>query len=268
MPLTQLETPNDKPRRVKVLLYGPNGVGKSHFGHKMPAPLFINIEKNVQHYKCTKYQINTFQEIHKFLDEFLGLSVKEGLEYRTLVFDSLDKLEVLSHEVCLKEAGVEKMNDKYGAGYQVLTGLFEHIRNKLDKIVEKHDVHLVFISHDVPTRVYPLGEEPYDKLGSRLHKNIAPIFNDWCNIIAYAHRPIKVTRTLDTGWNKQQVQASSATENSALGDRVMQVEDSPAAIAKNTFNLKTINRKMPLDADVLMKYVDQANANNNQSIKE
>lgn len=250
MDLPAIEEHGIQKQHLKLLIYGPNGVGKSYVGAQMPAPLFLNIENNVHHYQTPKQNILEWGHMDLFLDGLLA-GKYDDKSYKTLVIDSVDRLEKLAQPVAMMLSNVQKMTDKYGEAYHSLVSLFEGLRDKFDRVSAEKHMHLVFISHETPNRVYPLGEDPYDKLGCRLHKSIAPLFYDWCNVIGYAHRLVHVTRTQDLGWSKNQV--SAETVETPVGSRVLQVEDAAHCIAKNTFNFKTHEQKIPLTASAILK---------------
>ena len=96
----QVQTYVPTDHRVRMLIYGASGMGKTVFGSTAPKPLFLAVEegllslsdKNAQFIK-----INTLQDMRDVLKALQDNSIKgndgKPLEYETIVIDSLTEVQ-------------------------------------------------------------------------------------------------------------------------------------------------------------------------------
>ena len=237
---------------LRALIYGPNGIGKSHFAGEFPAPLFMDIEGNIDHLDVAKQRITTWQEAIDFLT-FLQ-STKHP--YKTLVVDSLDQLQYLAHPIAMTLSNVKNMNEGYGKAWLHLITMFEEFRQECTVLSEAQGLHLIFISHNKIQRIHDLEQGDRDMLAPSLNDKIAFLFLDWCNLIGYAHRLVSLNKVNDLGWGKQQKVFTEKADDQ-IGSRVLRVIDRPSCIAKETFNLKHKDGNIPLSAKGLLTQIER-----------
>lgn len=235
---------------LKALIYGANGVGKSHFATEFPSPIFMDIERNIDHLDISKQRISSWQDALDFV-RFLQT---EKHNFKTLVVDSLDQLQNYGAKVACEQVKVQNLNEGYGKAIVALASLFEEFRQECDELFEKKSMNLIFISHAKKIQVNDLNQGTYHMITPALHDRVAPLFLDWCNLVGYAHRLMEVNEVKDLGFDKTQVKLKEQTD-SRIGSRVLRVTDTPSVLAKETFNLKTEAGNFPLKADTLLKHI-------------
>lgn len=85
------------PKAQKVIVYGPEGVGKTSFAAKFPDPLFIDTEGSTEHYDVARTE--TPRSWPMLLDQVR--EVKATRPCATLVIDTADWAEQLAiRHVC------------------------------------------------------------------------------------------------------------------------------------------------------------------------
>ena len=100
---------------VKVVLYGPEGIGKSSFAAKFPQPVFIDTEGGTKRLNVARLPAPTSWAM--LLDEVAEVR-KSNVPCRTLVIDTADWAERLCTEAVCARAKVHGIEDfGYGKGY-------------------------------------------------------------------------------------------------------------------------------------------------------
>jgi len=79
---------------LKAIIYGDNGIGKTTFAASAKNPIIVDLEGNCNHIEAPKQRITSLDE----LEELLNALMAQDHDYKTLVIDSLDSLEVLISE--------------------------------------------------------------------------------------------------------------------------------------------------------------------------
>ena len=78
---------------VRFLLYGPNGVGKSHFASQFPNPIFIDTENNLLHYDVARQVQEVLQQYKSLQDIIAILGMDELSEEDKLIVARARKIQ-------------------------------------------------------------------------------------------------------------------------------------------------------------------------------
>lgn len=210
-------------RPLKIVIYGPEGIGKSTFASKFPNPLFIDTERgtsnlNIRRIKCSK----SWDELLLIVKEI----IKKPTICKTLVLDSAD----WSESMCIK-AVTEKYRKNniedfgYGKGYVYLLDEYSKLLDLFDELIEV-GINVVVTAHAKP-RKFELPEEQgvFDRYEMKLTRQVAPLLKEWCDALFFANYKIYVVTT-ETNSKKAQG-----------GKRVLYTTHHPAYDAKNRFDL-------------------------------
>lgn len=210
-------------RPLKVVIYGPEGVGKSTFASQFPDPLFIDTEGGTSNLNINRVKCN------KSWDELLSI-VKEVIAEpticKTLVVDTADWAETLCiNAVCEKYLKNNIEDFGFGKGYVYLQDEFGKLLSLLDKVIEA-GINVVVTAHGKP-RKFELPEEmgQFDRYEMKLTKQVAPLLKEWCDCLFFTNYKIYVV-TSET--NKKKAQG---------GKRVLYTTHNPTYDAKNRFDL-------------------------------
>ena len=176
-------------KKIKMLLYGAPGVGKSVFASKFPKPFFITTDGNYEWLEDfgakeeDHQQVNSWTEFLKFVhnNKFDG--------YDTIVIDLIEDLfKWCESEFCTKNK-IDYVGDLgYGKGYRITKDDFFVEMSKLIGLPK----HIIFLSHETSqivkdkrgvenTLYYPsklLPESLRDQLEGRLRYVLRAKFED------------------------------------------------------------------------------------------
>ncbi len=213
------------PRPQKVVIYGPEGVGKTTLASRFPDPLFVDTEGGTAHMDVRRIdRPATWEELLSIVEE---VAATKGI-CKTLVIDTADWAEQLAITyVCgkYKKAGIEDFG--YSKGYVYLAEEFSRLLAALDKVVAA-GVHVVVTAH-AKMRKFEQPDEmgAYDRWETKLTKQVAPLLKEWCDMLLFCNYKTFVVQS-DNVMEKAKVQG---------GKRVMYTSHHPCWDAKNRHGL-------------------------------
>lgn len=222
----------------KIVIYGPEGIGKSTFASKFPSPLFIDTEGSTKWMDIDRVQQpRSWAELSNILNEFKQAPGK----YQTLVIDTADWAEILCIEyVCdhYQKKGIEDFG--YGKGYTYEQENFGKLLNFLSSIVEQ-GIHVVLTAH-AKMRKFEQPEETgtYDRWELKLSKQVAPMVKEWADAVFFVNYKTFVV--------KDENNKAKATG----GRRMMYTQHHPCWDAKNRYGLP---QEVEFDYSVIAPFI-------------
>lgn len=181
----------------KIVLYGPEGVGKTTFAAQFPDPIFIDTEGGTEHYDVARISPapKSWNELMATVD-----AVKREKPCKTLVIDTADWAENLcSLHVCSINSYKSIEDPGYGAGYTKLREEFGKLLDKLSDVAEA-GIHVVVTAHAMMRKFdQPDEMASYDRWELKLQKKVAAIIKEWADAILFANYKTIVT-TVDRAW--------------------------------------------------------------------
>lgn len=211
------------PGALKVVVYGPEGIGKSTFASQFPGPLFIDTEGSTRHMDVARTPKPTsWPMLLGLVDEV----IRDPSLCRTLVVDTMDWAELMCTQyVCDKyqKKSIEEFG--YGKGYTYLSEEFGRLLNQLSEVVER-GVHVVVTAH-AKMRKFEQPDElgAYDRWEMKLSAKNAPLVKEWADMVLFA------------SYKTYAVKTESGKVKGQGGERRMYTAHHPCWDAKNRFGL-------------------------------
>lgn len=133
-----------------MLLYGPEGIGKTQFGSQAPEPLFLTTEAGVKAVDVYEKQCPSWEHISAAADRMYALAAEGKFKYGAIVLDTADNaFDFCQIETCAK-LGIEHPSDEdYGKGYQAVRQEFSKVINRIALINRP----FILISHEKSVEV-------------------------------------------------------------------------------------------------------------------
>ena len=214
------------PAPVKVVLYGPEGIGKSTFASQFPDPVFLDTEGGTKRLNVARLPAPTSWLM--LMDEVAEVA-RGNVPCGTLVIDTADWAERLCIDaVCarFKVKGIEDFG--YGKGYTYAKEEFARLLDALEEVLGAGK-HVVVTAHAQITRFeQPDAVGSYDRWAMKTSKQVAPLLREWCDMLLFANYKTIVEKS-GTSQN--------AKNKASGGKRMLYTTHNPCWDAKNRFDL-------------------------------
>lgn len=184
----------------KVVLYGPEGIGKSSLAAQFPDPLFIDTEGSTGNMDVARLDKPTSLS---FLLQQIDY-VKQNRPCKTLIIDTVDWGERLIIEFVINRAGKTSITGfGYGEGFIQLEEEYGRFLNKLSDLIEI-GINVVLTAHAKITKF----EQPdemgaYDrwelKLGNKTTAKTAALTKEWADMVLFMNYKTYSVATDDKG---------------------------------------------------------------------
>jgi hypothetical protein len=210
-----------------ILAWGIEGIGKSSFAADSPSPIFIAAESGTNNLDVARFDTpKRWADVMSCLEAL----AKEKHDFRTVVLDTLDWLEMILHsEICrqYKVRNIEHAAGGYGKGYGEAFTLWQEMKNSLDILRNDRGMNVILIAHsEIKDFFDPQLQVNYNRYQIKLHKKATALWKEYVDAILFA--------TFKT-YPKEE--SGKKTKVFSDGDRVMFTEGRPQFEAKNRFGL-------------------------------
>lgn len=220
-------TRGKRARAQKVVIYGPEGIGKSTFAAEFPNPVFIDTEGSTDNMDVARLDKPTSWTM---LNNEIAFIKANPTECGTLVIDTIDWAESMAvADVCAQHGkkGIEDFG--WGKGYTYVQEEMGRFLNSLSDLVDM-GINVVLTAHaQIKKFEQPDEMGSYDryelKLGQKTGSKTAPLVKEWADMVLFANYKTLVM-TAENGKKKAQG-----------GERVMYTNHRPAWDAKNRHGL-------------------------------
>ena len=229
-------TRGKRARAQRVVIYGPEGIGKSSFAAQFPEPLFIDTEGSTDNMDVARLNKPTS---YTMLKNQIAWVKANPTACKTLVIDTIDWAEALAiNHICAENNQPSIESFGYGNGYIYLWEEIGRLLNLLQELVEL-GINVVLTAHaQVKKFTKPDEMGGYDRYELKLSNrkteaNIAAKVKEWADMVLFLD--YKTYIVTDDKTKKQKAQG---------GQRVIHATHSPAWDAKNRHGLPD---ELPLD---------------------
>lgn len=228
MTLNTSKTTGKPPR---ILVYGPQKIGKSSFGALADRPVFVQAEDGLDAINVDAFPLaRSFAEIMKNLQSL----AEEKHDFKTVVIDSLDWMEPLIWQQVCKEHNVKNIEEVlkgYGKGYVQALNVWREYIEMIDYLRDERGMTIVQIGHAQIKKFENPETDIYDRYELKLHKSASALIMEHSDIILFANYYV--------GVKKEEKSMSKEGRKRAVGtgERVLYTEERPAFMAGNRYSL-------------------------------
>lgn len=213
----------------KVVIYGPEGIGKTTLASRFPEPVFIDTEGSTSHMDVARFPAPSSWQM--LMDEVMYAKQNPSC-CGTLVIDTADWAEKMCTEaVCAKKqvSGIEDFG--YGKGYVYVKEEFGKLLNLLTDVAEA-GINVVVTAHAMMRKF----EQPdelgaYDRWELKLSKQCSPLVKEWADMVLFCNYKTQVINVDGQGAQKGKNKVQG-------GRRIMYTTHHSCWDAKNRFGLK------------------------------
>ena len=237
----------------KVVVYGPEGIGKTLFASKFPDPVYIDTEGSTRQYDLQRSDPASWAAIIQDVQDVISGSVT----CRTLVLDTADWAERMATKAVITShqwGGIEDAS--YGKGYQYVYEEFSKLLNLLSEVSE-HGINVVITAH-ATMRKFEQPDElgTYDrwemKLQNSQRANDCAVLKEWADTIVFANYK---TFTINANDAKK---AKDVKKKATGARRCMYLNHHPCWDAKNRWGITDdIDDPYDFDYEIIRPYIER-----------
>ena len=210
----------------KVVLYAPEGFGKSTFASKFPKPIFIDTEGSTKQLDVQRFD----DDMSKWDNILAAASYVAGgsTDAESLIVDTIDWAE----QACINDLNkahntANILTLDYGKGSLFVVSEFKKLMDKLDECIA-HGINVVLLAH-ASMRKQELPEEmgAFDHWEMKLQsKQVKAMVKEWADIVLFGNYKTFVV-----------VDEKTKSKKAQGGRRVMYTEHHACWDAKNRHGL-------------------------------
>lgn len=216
----------DDPRPRRVVIHGPQGVGKSTWAAGAPNTILVATEDGFRGIKVKVFKWPDGHRVAKSaIDVITAIDVLQQSEHdrRTLIIDSLDWFEKLTWEYLCEKHNKKSISDfGYGDGYELAAVQMGKFLKMLADLNETRAMGIILISHSKPENFKDPTTSAYDRYALKLHKSASGLVQEWADDVIFANH-----KTLTTSDDDGRTRGISG------GSRVAYMSAKPSHQAKN-----------------------------------
>lgn len=221
-----------------IVLHGHEGIGKSTTANGFPGAYWLNLENSTYDFEPNMVQVpKTYSEL---LDHLSALAEQQH-SFKTLIIDTLDKVEIMMTEFVCASNGWKSISDPdYGKGYGKRSAEFQNFWNHI-KAINDRGIAIVIIAHTMITEIKDPILPTYDRHTINIYKTENAFIRREADLVGYCMIEVN-TRS---GGEKRNLATTA-------GRRVIKVRPHPA------YDAKTRKVAMPdeldMSADSILQY--------------
>ena len=191
--LNVLSGPQVKP--LRVVLYGPEGVGKTTFAADAPGAIFLGAEEGTEELDVRRFPTPSgWDEILEAV-ALVSRGVPQLGKIGTLVIDTLDAVERMIYAAICNEAKVdtiEQVGGGYGKGYSRALDYWEQLLKRMDTMQAKQGTHVIMLAHAQLAKVTNPHGADYHRAELKLNAKAGAMVKEWSRDVLFANFEVRV----------------------------------------------------------------------------
>lgn len=174
----------------KIVLFAPEGWGKTTWAAGAEKPIFISTEDGLK-----GVRVDTFPEPRTWQDMFDAVQELRTQDhaFKSLVIDTIDWAENLCHAALLdrdKKGSIEDYG--YGKGYIIASEEWKKLLPPLDALRREKGMNIICLAHAaIRTFNNPTGEN-WDRYELKTDKRISSLMKEWSDCVLFGNYDVAI----------------------------------------------------------------------------
>ena len=229
-------------RPPKTTIEGEAGVGKSFFACSAPKPFVINTDDGIDEILLRIPDIMVADavpvgdneanaKLYDSIIDTLTELAKEKHDRKSIIIDSLDRLEILAQaKVCVEHSIKAPEDLGYGKAYVYARGKIQRVLAGLNYLRDEKGMEPICVCHTQIRTINKPTLEPYDVFTLKLHKSASADIMEWSDAVLFLTFKMIIHKK-DTGFGRKDSRAINT------GERIILTSGSQGVDCKNRFGL-------------------------------
>jgi energy-coupling factor transporter ATP-binding protein EcfA2 len=231
---------------LRIVFYGPEGVGKSTLSAAAPGVIFADAEGGSEQLAVARYPFRDGEGGHipRTYEELLAgiedLTVSKH-EFKALALDTADKVDSLMHRWMFRRDSAVSARNKdgspidsiedygYGKGYILAMEEWRSLLTKLDRLRDRAGMDIIINAHaQIRPFKNPEGED-FDRYQLRVNEKVAGLLKEWADVVGFI--------TYEEGAKKDGADKRARAKGWSTGVRILRTSRHAAFDAKSRLML-------------------------------
>lgn len=223
----------------RIVLYGPEGVGKTTFGAAAPSPIFLPFEDGQGKLNAPRFpRITEWAQLMAYMNDL----ITGQHNFKAAVLDTADWLEpIVWKQTCLRNKWASIEDPGYGKGYLAACDEWLVVLRGLDRMRDRGMMVIVLAHSQIKTFKDP-AVGPYDRYEMKLQSRGCDLLREWSDAVLFATYKVDIAKT-DVGFKKV------VTRGSGDGVRTIWTQERPSHQAKNRYGMSP---EVPMEFGAVM----------------
>jgi hypothetical protein len=172
---------------ITVLLYSPEGAGKSTFAADAPMPIFIDSENGSGELNVARFPV---PESWADVREAIHVLTVDQHDYKTLVVDTVDWIEGLIFQHVCKTSNsinIEAVGGGYGKGYTAAIDEWRILLADLERLRASKGMNIILLAHSWIRPFKDPESEGWDRYEMKLNNKAAGLLKEWPKAVLFAN---------------------------------------------------------------------------------
>jgi hypothetical protein len=213
-----------RPEPQRIVIYGPEGIGKTTLAAQMPDPVFIDVEGSTSDMDVIRSPVpSSWRSLVDTVEAF----ARDHHGRQTLVIDTADWAEKLciSHVCAANNMTSLGGQEDYGRSYNLLEAEWRRFLDSLSRVAAS-GMHVCLTAHTgIRNHKQPDLEKGYDRWELKMEKKTSAATKEWARTVLFLNYKTYI------------VEGKDKKKTATGGHRVIYTSHTPAWDAKNRAGL-------------------------------
>lgn|SRR5512138_9047 len=236
----------------RIVLYGPEKIGKSTFASEAQDVIFLGAEEGTNQLDVARLpEPRRWQDAYDSIDDLTN----ESHPYKALAIDTFDWLEPLCWEEVCRVGGKKSIEDfGFKTGYITALEYWKSLLFRIDRMRREKNMMVIVLAHScVRTFKNPTGDD-FDRFTMKTHEKASSLLKEWSDVVLFANHE-QFAKKVD----------KSRAKGISTGARIVHTTYSAAWDAGSRYSMP---ETLPLDFATVMSAIQKNEPDSSESISE